>query len=51
MSAEVRQVGWYCWRCEAINLRACRSDCVPIYVPDEWAADMEAEIAKRDDDD
>lgn len=43
------QVGWYCWRCHAINAQACRSDNVPIHVPAEWADDMEAEIARRED--
>jgi hypothetical protein len=43
------QVGWYCWRCQAINAQACRSDSVPVHVPAEWASEMEAEIARRDD--
>lgn len=37
---ELPHVGWYCWRCEGFNLQACRSDCVPIYVPKEWEKDM-----------
>lgn len=37
-------VGWYCWRCRAINEAACRSDSVPIYVPPEWAQDMQQEV-------
>jgi hypothetical protein len=43
-------VGWYCWRCRAINAQACRSDCVPVHVPAEWADDMNAELAAREDD-
>jgi hypothetical protein len=43
------QVGWYCWRCRAINAQACRSDSVPVHVPAEWAGEMEAEIARRED--
>jgi hypothetical protein len=42
-------VGWYCWRCAAINPAACRSDSVPILVPADWADDMVNEIAKRED--
>lgn len=40
------QVGWYCWRCEGLVEQPCRSDSVPVYVPDEWAGDMEAEIRR-----
>ena len=50
MSAQgepLTQVGWYCWRCQAINEQACRSDAVPVYVPEEWAEDMRKEIADR----
>lgn len=42
------QVGWYCWRCHGINARACRSDAVPIYVPAEWAKDMERELDEKE---
>ncbi|GAA2107781.1 hypothetical protein [Streptomyces synnematoformans] len=45
------QVGWYCWRCRGMNTQACRSDCVPVYVPREWATEMEAEIARRENGD
>jgi hypothetical protein len=38
------QVGWYCWRCRGINESACRSDAVPVYVPEEWAESMKEEI-------
>lgn len=43
------QVGWYCWRCRAVNTQACRSDNVPIHVPADWAPDMETEIARREE--
>lgn len=42
-------IGWYCWRCRAINAQACRSDCVPIHVPAEWEREMRAEIARREE--
>lgn len=47
----LKQVGWYCWRCQAINTHACRSDSVPVLVPADWADDMRTEVAKRDEDD
>jgi hypothetical protein len=49
--APLVQVGWYCWRCRAINNLACRSDNVPIYVPEEWEHDMEAELLRRENED
>jgi hypothetical protein len=45
------QVGWYCWRCEAINTEPCKSDSVPVHVPADWADLMTEEIAKRDEED
>ncbi|MFJ4925331.1 hypothetical protein [Streptomyces sp. NPDC088736] len=45
------QVGWYCWRCQAVNAMACRSDSVPVHVPAEWADEIGAEIARREDED
>jgi hypothetical protein len=41
-------VGWYCWRCHGINSAACRSDCVPVYVPAGWQGPMKQEIAARE---
>lgn len=38
------QIGWYCWKCHAINATACRSDSVPVYVPREWEQDMIREL-------
>ncbi len=43
---ELVQVGWYCWRCEGLVEQPCRSDNVPVSVPADWAADMEAEIRR-----
>lgn len=43
-------VAYYCWRCKGLNLEACRSDSVPIYVPEEWAELLEAEIDEQDED-
>jgi hypothetical protein len=40
------QVGWYCWRCEGLVERPCRSDNVPVSVPADWARDMETEIRR-----
>lgn len=50
-AAMLVQVGWYCWRCRAVNRMACRSDNVPVHVPVEWADEMRAEIARREDED
>lgn len=41
-------VGWYCWRCRNLNAAPCRSDCVPVHVPTEWATDMERELEQRE---
>jgi len=40
-------VGWYCWRCERINGMACRSDCVPIYVPKEWEQEFTWKVVEQ----
>lgn len=42
--ADLVQVGWWCWRCEAVNRTACRSDAVPVYVPAEDAEDVRAAL-------
>jgi hypothetical protein len=44
MSERLVHVGWYCWRCQALCPNACRSDSVPVYVPEDWAEEMETEI-------
>lgn len=43
------QVGWYCWRCEGLVEKSCRSDNVPVSVPADWADDMLAEIRRLDE--
>ena len=49
MSEQLVQVGWYCWRCEGLVERPCRSDNVPVSVPADWAGDMLAEIRRLDE--
>jgi hypothetical protein len=48
---ELVQVGWYCWRCAGLVEAPCRSDSVPVSVPAEWAADMEAEVRRLGEED
>ncbi|NJA56689.1 hypothetical protein [Streptomyces sp. NEAU-H3] len=45
----VVQVGWYCWRCHGLNSEACRSDCVPVYVPADWEELMLPEVQRHQD--
>ncbi len=42
------RIGWYCWQCQRINSRACRSDNPPIYTTVEWAGEMRDEVMSDD---
>lgn len=42
-------IGWWCWRCAAINYMACKSDSVPIFVPKEWKEEMVKALVREDD--
>lgn len=48
MDEQLVQIGWYCWRGDDINSSACRSDCVPIYVPKEWEKDVTDVLVRKE---
>jgi hypothetical protein len=51
MEEELVFVGWWCWKADGhFSDIACRSDCVPLYVPTEWESHMKKMIAGEDGD-